>query len=335
MRATMASDEVDGVEACGPAGEPSPAYVRLSTRELAQDEGQGALREYYGRIGMGIDMAPLSDDELAFDASTLILPGVRVSMATTTPAAWDRRRDLTADGNTEFVIAWGAHGFACDRPGRTTLELAGSTAFASSFDRPWTVSCRGPWATSIQISRDLLAERVPELDDVPLDRVDRRRPEAALLFDYQWLVARNPLTAAMTARVATHIVDLAALCLGPASQAGRERPNGGVRAARLLALKRHIDQNLHRSSLSARTAARALGISERYVRDLFAEQETSFADYVADCRLDEIRHRLQNAQDCGRSLAEIAADAGFAQPSTFYRRFKARFGIAPSDLRRG
>lgn len=307
----------------------------ISTRGIRDRDRYGLIREFYGRICMGVDVAPLQGVPLDIDLSTLMLPQVTVSTASTTPAAWERKPSLmAADGNDDICISWGAGGYRLDRPGKPALELEPGTAGILPLDRCWTAaSADGSWKILIQIDRRVLAERVPGIDDLAPDSIDRRRPEGALLFDYQWSVARLPVSEAMAPQVAAHLLDLVALALGTGADSKEKALRGGVRAARLLAVKRYAAHNLHQSTLCARTAARAAGISERYVRSLFAAEGTSFSDWVADRRLDAIRHRLLLPRESARPIADIAAELGFVEPSTFYRRFKARFGRSPSEFR--
>ncbi|QAY77795.1 AraC family transcriptional regulator [Sphingosinicella sp. BN140058] len=328
-----------GREATGPAPARADAALaptrRFATRELPEHRRDELIREFYGRIGIGVDIAPI-EVPLDLDISTLILPKIMMIAATTTPLRWDRRPDLTADGNDDICITWAAGGYAFRQHGRSDVDIAPGAACVIPVDRPWSAATLdGSWKTNIQIERRLLLERVPDLEDVAPDCIERRSPEAALLFDYQWWIARRPITEAMAPRIAEHIADLLALALGASADARQAAREGGVRAARLLALQRHIAANLHRPMLCARSAAKALGISERYVRSLLSDEETTFSDYVADRRLDAIRSRLLQPSQAVLPIADIAAEFGFFEPSTFYRRFKARFGMSPSEFRRG
>lgn len=319
-----------------PAAETAAVPIaRFATDQLPPQGRYELIREFYGRISIGLDVDPREDIPLEMAVSSAFLPGVIASLATTTPLKWERRADLMVDGNDDVCIAWASNGYMFGRPGRSDLEIATDTALLTSLDRRWTAETFGTsWKINAQIERRLLADRVRGLDDAAPDRISRRSSEGALLFDYQWSLARLPVTAAMAPRVAEHLVDLVALALGPTADARHAAQEGGVRAARLLALKRYVASNLHRSTLSARSAAHALRISERYVRSLFAGEGTSFSDFVAERRLDAIRHCLLQPAQASRPIADIAADLGFDEPSTFYRRFKARFGVSPSDLRR-
>ncbi|MEQ8167222.1 MAG: helix-turn-helix domain-containing protein, partial [Alphaproteobacteria bacterium] len=80
--------------------------------------------------------------------------------------------------------------------------------------------------------------------------------------------------------------------------------------------------------------ARKFAISARYVRQLFAEQGTSFSDYVTDRRLAHIHGCLSDPRQVLRPIGDIAFEAGFIEPSTFYRQFRRRYRMTPSDVRR-
>ncbi|QAY78360.1 AraC family transcriptional regulator [Sphingosinicella sp. BN140058] len=310
--------------------------ARVSTRALDRRTRQEEIREFYGRIGMGLDLESRTDAGLEFEAATLILPSLSASVGSLTPVTWTRRADLMADGRDDLCISWIAGGHRLERPGAPDLQTAPGAACIMALDRRFSsTTTDGSWTACIQIARDLLVDRVPDLDDVPLDRIDRTRPEARLLLDYLWSVTHLPIAPDMAKIVSGHLVDLVALALGAGGDSARGAQDGGARAARLLSVKRYIARNLHLSTLSARTAGQALGIGPRYVRSLFADEGTSFSDYVAERRLVAIRSRIADPAEALRPIGDIAAELGFPEPSTFYRRFKGRFGITPSELRRG
>ncbi|PSJ40398.1 hypothetical protein C7I55_08625 [Sphingomonas deserti] len=320
----------------GDADDASVAVARLSTRALDRGNREAEVREYYGRIGMGLDLEPRTEAGLEFEAATLILPNLSASFGSVAPVTWTRRADLMADGRDDICISWIAGGYRFERPGSGDARTAPGAGCIMPLDRRFSATTEdGSWTACIQIARDLLVDRVPGLDDVAFDRIDRSRPEACLLFDYLWSVTHLPIGDARAATVSAHLVDLVALALGSTGDVARGAQEGGVRAARLLSVKLYIARNLHRSTLSARTAGQALGIGARYVRSLFADDGTSFSDYVTERRLVAIRSRIADPSEALRPIGDIAAELGFPEPSTFYRRFKSRFGVTPSEVRRG
>lgn len=79
-------------------------------------------------------------------------------------------------------------------------------------------------------------------------------------------------------------------------------------------------------------AARALGQSEPTLRRHLAGEGTSFTALLADVRMETALGLLQGST---LSVNRIALEVGYACPSRFALRFRKRFGLAPSDLRRG
>jgi AraC-like DNA-binding protein len=132
--------------------------------------------------------------------------------------------------------------------------------------------------------------------------------------------------------VLQNLCGLVALACG-ASEEGRWSGRESVRAARLEAAKRHIDQHLAEPGLTPDSTAAALGISVRHLHLLFEPTGTSFAQYVGRRRLLQCRAALTSAAGVQRSVADIAFGWGFNSLATFYRAFEREFGLPPTALR--
>lgn len=131
----------------------------------------------------------------------------------------------------------------------------------------------------------------------------------------------------------THLCGLVGLTLG-ASPMARESRRETQRAVRRQQILTYIERHWRDPSLSAANAARDLRMSPRWLHALLEEGEISFAAWVAQRRLEECKRLLSNpAYDC-LSVADIAFRCGFNSLSTFNRRFRARYGMTPRDLRR-
>ena len=130
--------------------------------------------------------------------------------------------------------------------------------------------------------------------------------------------------------VAGHMHDLAALMLGARDPGGtRERhardATGGDQAA--------SSQRIGAHGLTMADIARSQQISESYIRQLFAEDGTSFTDFVLGGRLDRVHRMLVNPLYGDRSVSVIAYDTGFGDVSYFNRTFRRRYGMTPSEVR--
>jgi AraC-like DNA-binding protein len=132
--------------------------------------------------------------------------------------------------------------------------------------------------------------------------------------------------------VLQNLCGLVALACG-VSEEGRWNVRESLRAARLEAAKRHIDQHLSEPGLTPASAAAFLGISVRHLHLLFEPTGTSFAQYVARRRLLQCRAALTSPTGAHRSVADIAFGWGFNSLATFYRAFEREFGMPPTALR--
>lgn len=118
------------------------------------------------------------------------------------------------------------------------------------------------------------------------------------------------------------------LALGAAADPDDVTPQAATRAAVL----RHVATHLGDPELSVASVCRRFAISPRQLHRLFADQERSFAATVRAMRLERCARLI--ADPAGRrSITEIAARHGFADPAAFSRAFRRHFGVAPRDLR--
>lgn len=101
----------------------------------------------------------------------------------------------------------------------------------------------------------------------------------------------------------------------------------------LLEIKRIINQNLSSPDLKSNDIASYLKISDRYLRKLFQDEQTTFSKFVLETRLKKCAIALaQNSNII--SINEIAFKAGFIDMTYFSKCFKKHFGITPTEFRK-
>lgn len=135
------------------------------------------------------------------------------------------------------------------------------------------------------------------------------------------------------ARCVEHVTDLALMAFGATGEAAEIAAGRGVRAARLRAITADIEAHLASPELTPGWIARRHGISERYLRRLFAGEQTSFSDHVAQRRLRLVHRQLCDPGQAHRTIAEIALACGFGDLSWFNALFRRRYGESPSSVR--
>ncbi|MBV8837694.1 MAG: helix-turn-helix transcriptional regulator [Alphaproteobacteria bacterium] len=94
-----------------------------------------------------------------------------------------------------------------------------------------------------------------------------------------------------------------------------------------------IETHSSNPDLNARSVAHELGVTARYVHLLLAQTGGSFTQHLLERRLHRAAALLRNPAWRDRKIAEISAQAGFADLSYFNRAFRRRFGTTPSAFR--
>ncbi len=156
-----------------------------------------------------------------------------------------------------------------------------------------------------------------------------------LLTSYVDAVRLTELTnPALCELAVSHVYDLVALVLGAKGDARHLAQQRGARAARLAAILREIERRSGDPGLSAAAVALLLGVTPRYVHLLLEESGRSFTYHVLEQRLEKAVALLRDPRMRRRKIADIAAEAGFADLSYFNRAFRRKYGATPSDIRR-
>jgi AraC-like DNA-binding protein len=175
-----------------------------------------------------------------------------------------------------------------------------------------------------------------KLNDFAIAPCIRKNTPAVRLLRHYLDVARQDdllTTAAEQQLFASHVYDLVALALGATADVGERARRGGLRAARLKAATDYIDSHFSEPGLSDQSVAAHLGVSDRYVRMLFADEDTSCKAYIDAQRLARAHAMLSNPIQAGMKIIDLAYRCGFNEVSTFNRAFRTRYGVTPSDVR--
>jgi AraC-like DNA-binding protein len=130
-----------------------------------------------------------------------------------------------------------------------------------------------------------------------------------------------------------HIYDLMALTLAATHNAAVAAEDGGVRAARLRTIKDDLAKNLRHGDVSVAAIAARHGVSPRYIRKLFETEGVTFSEYVRDQRLTLAHRLLTDPRSAREKIAAVALAAGFGDLSYFYRAFRRRYDLLPTDVR--
>lgn len=117
-----------------------------------------------------------------------------------------------------------------------------------------------------------------------------------------------------------------------------ERPDRGGELRPLSAALRQrvldfIDGNINNPNLGPEFILQRFHVSRAHLYRAFAG-DGGVSSVIRDRRLDAAYLELTRTGISGRSIAEIAFSLGFTDSTHFLRRFRARFGRTPSEVRR-
>lgn len=100
-------------------------------------------------------------------------------------------------------------------------------------------------------------------------------------------------------------------------------------------LQRLLEQEkcYQNAELDLKGLSELLGIPKRRTSILIQElYGKSFSECINDFRLEEVLYRFKNQKHKKLTIVALALEAGFPSKSTFYRHFKLKMGISPSEF---
>jgi AraC family transcriptional regulator, positive regulator of tynA and feaB len=128
------------------------------------------------------------------------------------------------------------------------------------------------------------------------------------------------------------LLDLVALALGKTSTG---KASLGSSARSLVRTKLHavIEARLSDPNLDAQAIASEAGVSTRYANAVLADENMSLGRLIQARRLARCRQALEDPAQMHRTVSDIAYGWGFSDMTHFGRRFKAAYGMLPSECR--
>ncbi|MGD0142108.1 MAG: helix-turn-helix domain-containing protein [Rhizomicrobium sp.] len=313
-----------------------PGIYRFSSDSVPERDRRGFWREVVARQYLGMDSDPLPDVPFFVDMNARELPGLTIGGVMLCGTQERRTRETLADGKADFAFNLNFHGEylisyrgqeQTIRPGEAMLQSMGETG---CYARPVLGGGIG-----LRLPRPTLSELVPQLDELVARPVDASNPALLLLDEYATAVNRMDPSADISLQRAavSHVFELVALTLRSAFGVRVEATRRGLRAAMLHRVKQDISRNLHNPRLSLGHIAERNGLTPRSVQRLFAQEQTSFSEFVMAKRLERVFDRLRDPQWNATTVTVLALECGFSDMSTFYRFFRRRFGATPLDVR--
>lgn len=306
----------------------------FSTQAFAARERLDAFRETFAVPFGGVQVSKLGEAPFRVSVSVAQVGPLACARFVASPTLFERTRRLMGDGDDSILLLIcnsGRLGF-WQRDVRHELQAGEMGVVGNGEPRGGVVDGDG---LALQIPQAALTRLLPQGAWFSPGMLPESGPYTRLLLRYvqSFLDPSSGGDARLDEVIARHVIDLLALALDPQRDAQAPIGRGGVRAARLQAIKAEVRAGVGVADLSVSAVARRHGVSPRYVQMLFEREGATFSEFVLAERLQRAYELLADRANLNLKVSDIAYRVGFSDLSHFNRTFRQRFGIVPSDAR--
>lgn len=308
---------------------------RLSTEDLPIRQRRDWLREVIGREYANVEITPPADGRLFNEMTIYPWKELRLSSIRSNAIGLERSPNEPSKNSHDayFAVVLLSGQYRVEQDGREVFLQPGDMTIYDA-TRPHRISCPASFSKLIvSIPRPLLRERVEGVERCAALRIRGDVGLGAVTADFIRSSARraSEMSPSDFAALADHCADLLALALP--SVRGEAAPTRS-RSMTMRRLKQFVERNLRDPELNAAAVSSGVGLSSRYVNDVFKDEGASLMRYVWMRRLENCRKDLLSPARAGLSISDIAFGWGFNDLSHFSRSFKQSFGVSPRDYRR-
>ena len=312
------------------------ASLHFSTSDIVERDRLPFWRDFFCRQVVQVDIEPACSHSVDAEVSLLSCPGLKTMWAQTAiPVRLSRGNDMIVDGVDSVALVINLEGRASlIQRSEATLNNLDAIGILHAEPAAMTRSS-GAWM-ALMIPRDALFPTISSIERATMRLIPSGNEAISLLVAYMDSL-KDRLTKMppeLRNLAVSHIHDLIAMSFRP-SIAGSAALSGGVRAARLQAIKTDIIKNIgnHRDLTLANVAKRQR-VTPRYIHMIFELQGISFSEYVLEQRLLRALHLMTDKRFADWKITALASEAGFGDLSYFNRTFRRRFGMTPSEARK-
>lgn len=319
-----------------PAG-PAHVLVDRSQFDTAVLPAEQRFAAWQSAVAEIYDIAlPDGADPMTFNVKldSCLLDDVQINHGVMSGVVTSRdQARIAADGLDHYQLVVYRRGEARVRAGTREVLAATGSFIAVGLDEDFHSVTTDHEILNLMIPRRRLAPRLDDPDQAHGIVFDARTGGGRLLADY--IAALHASASGLSKRQAPQAVEalltLAAMALNGAEFERRDPPSEADHAL-LIRAQTHIREHLAEPDLSPEGVASALGLSRARLYRLFTAHG-GVGEYIRELRLRRAFADLISPRNAGLQIAQIAYACGFNDPSYFARRFKARFDVAPGDVR--
>lgn len=201
--------------------------------------------------------------------------------------------------------------------------------------RPYTLTFAADFEQIVlHMPREAMVRRIGRTETWTARRIEATSPVASLVLPFVRQTASivSNITPATANQLSETCLSLVTAALAE-HQGGELGSGSAARAALTFRAKALIESHLHDHTINTDKIAGLVGISSRYLQDLFHAEQSTVSEWIWKRRLEKSRRYLADPLHAGDSIAQIALSCGFADFGHFSRRYREAFGVSPREDR--
>jgi AraC-like DNA-binding protein/mannose-6-phosphate isomerase-like protein (cupin superfamily) len=309
---------------------------RFSTEDLPKNDRLEWLKEVIGREYANVEITPPQKGELFNEMSIYPWQQLRLSTIRSHAISLERLSPEPSSDNQDcyFAVMLCSGNYKLEQAGREVFLKAGEMTFYDA-TRPHRISIPESFSkVLVSIPRSLLKQTIRNVDDLTATKISATSGLPAITTNFIRTTVQqlSSLKQSEFNSLSEQLLNMFTLTLS-GTETAQLQSNTKHRRLLLTRVKQQIMTQLFDPDLDANVIASRIGISKRYLNNLFHEEETSLMGFVLDHRMAECRKQLLNILQQEKTISEIAFQAGFNNMSHFSRVFKSYFGHSPREYR--
>lgn len=308
--------------------------ARFVSEAFTGRAGMEEFREAFGRGLLKLDIEPLPGHPLDFDLTVHAFAGFSMTIGHLSPTRNVHPKAMIENDDVVLLCVPQGSGTLSQIGREVTIESGEATLVSNGAPGVYLGHERSQ-LRDLRFNRTKLSALTNDVDAAVARLIARHDPILQLTLRYAEVVnnAAAVPTAPQRQVLVQHMHDLAALLLGARRDAAEQVTGRGLRAARIVAIRRELERNILDPEFSLPVLAGRLAVTPRYVQRLLAEEGTSFRDEIAKGRLNRARSMIASPKNVHRSITDIAMDCGFSSVAHFHRMFRRAFNETPGEVR--
>lgn len=309
---------------------------RFCTDDYSPSHRQEWLKEIIGKEYANVDISPFKDAQLFNEMA--IYPwrhGMRLSPIKSNAIKLKRltKEPTEAIHDCYFVVVLTSGKYLLEQGGREVSLQPGDMTLYDATEPHTIVMPQTSSKILISIPRNMFKQRIYNAGKLTAKKIPAKSGIGAVASAFiQTAVNQlNELEQPQFLELSDPILDMLTL-------AARQLNTSSIhlsdhKSLTLMRVKQFIHQHGEESDLNPDVISNGVGLSVRYINNLFNMEETSLMRFLTQQRLELAKRRLSNHLLSHKTITELAMQSGFNNMAHFSRIFKQNYGMSPRQYR--